>query len=108
MDGTMVKCKGRAKGKVYIPKKHGFKIWCCSCSCYRYLCNFDVYTCSSRPTHPRTGQPMSEEGQVVRVVKDIVQLYHDDNHVLYCDNYFTSGPLAADLAKKKVFNYRWH
>ena len=43
VDEGMVKYKGRAKGKVRMPKKPvkvGFKIWCCSCSCCGYLCSY--------------------------------------------------------------------
>ena len=46
VDETMVKYKGRCKGKVRMPKKPvkiGYKIWCCSCCCCGYLCTFQVY-----------------------------------------------------------------
>ena len=104
VDEAMVKCKGRAKGKVYMPKKpvkRGFKIWCCSCSCCGYLCTFDVY--SGRETNPRTGRPVSEVGQLARVVKELVQPYEGENHVLYCDSLYTNGPIADYLAERKVY-----
>ena len=40
IDETMIKSKRRAKGKVCMPKKpvkHGFKMYCLSCSCCGYL-----------------------------------------------------------------------
>ena len=46
VDESMVKYKGRVRGKVHMPKKPikwGFKLWCCSCSCCGYLCNFQLY-----------------------------------------------------------------
>ena len=104
IDEAMVKCKGRAKGKVYMPNKptkRGFKVWCCTCSCCGYLCNFQVY--SGRSTNPKTGRKVSEVGLVSRVVKTLLEPYYDYNHVLYCDNFFTNGPLASDLAQKKVY-----
>ena len=101
VDEAMVKCKGRAKGKVYMPKepvKRGFKIWCCSCSCCGYLCTFQVYP--GRCTDPITGRAEVDKGQAARVVKTLMELYEGENHVLYCDNFYTSGPLAEDLAAK--------
>ena len=104
IDEAMVKCKGRAKGKVYMPNKptkRGFKVWCCTCACCGYLCNFQVY--SGRSTNRKSGRRVSEVGLVPSVVKSLLQPYYHYNHVLYCDNFFTSGPLACDLAQKKVY-----
>ena len=45
VDEFMIKCKGRAKGIVVMPKKpvkRGFKMWSLSCSCCGYLCNFNL------------------------------------------------------------------
>jgi hypothetical protein len=83
------------------PIKCGFKIWCCSCSCCGYLCAFQVY--NGKPTDPQTGKGIVEKGLVKRVVSDLIDPFSDMNHVLYCDNYFTSGPLADMLVEKKVF-----
>ena len=104
VDEGMVKYKGRAKGKVHMPKKPvkvGFKIWCCSCSCCGYLCTFQVY--HGRPIDPLTGKKVSEKGLTMRVVSDLTAPFEGLNHVVYCDNYFTSGPLVEMLAKKKIF-----
>ena len=104
IDEAMVKCKGRAKGKVYMPKKpvkRGFKIWCCSCSCCGYLCTFEVY--SGRQVDPRTGRAVSEVGQTARVVNELLEPYEGENHVLYVDNFYSSGPLADELASKQIY-----
>ena len=40
---------------------------------------------------------------VSRVVKDLVGPFEGFNHVVYMDNFFTSGPLVEDLAKNKIY-----
>ena len=93
VDELMIKAKGRAKGKVYMPKKpikRGFKLWGLSCSCCGYLCNFQLYAgkCTKN----------GEKGLVKRVVLDLVEPYAGLEHVVYLDNYFTSLDLALRLA----------
>ena len=104
VDETMVKYKGRCKGKVRMPKKPiklGYKIWCCSCSCCGYLCTFQVY--NGRPSDPETGEKVAEKGLVSKVVSHLVAPFSSMNHVLYCDNFFTSGPLVEMLSKDRIF-----
>ena len=104
VDESMVKYKGHCKGKVRMPKKPiklGFKIWCCSCSCCGYLCTFQFY--DGMPVDVVTGEKVPEKGLVKRVVSDLVAPFIGMNHVLYCDNFFTSGPLVDMLAKDKIF-----
>ena len=40
---------------------------------------------------------------VARVVKDLVSPFSGLNHVVYIDNYFTSGPLVEELAQDKIY-----
>ena len=80
------------------PIKAGFKVWCCCCSCCGYLCTFQVYE-----EKPATGKSTSEKGMVARVVKDLVGPFSGLNHVVYMDNYFTSGPLVEELAQDKIY-----
>ena len=104
VDEAMVKYKGRVGGKVVMPKKpikKGFKIWCCSCSCCGYLCTFQVY--HGRPTDLSTGRKTAEKGLAKRVVKDLVGPFVGLNHVVYCDNFYSSGPLVDMLAKDDIF-----
>lgn len=104
VDEAMVKYKRRGKGKVRMPKKPikcGFKVWSCSCSCCGYLCSFQVY--DGKPTDPVTGEKMTETGMVRRVVTDLLDGFTGSNHVVYCDNFYTSGPLADELAKGKIY-----
>ena len=37
------------------------------------------------------------------MVKDLVEPFDGSNHVLYCDNYYSSGPLVEELARKKIY-----
>lgn len=104
VDESMVKYKGRVSGKVRMPKKPikmGFKIWCCCCSCCGYLCTFQVY--EGKPTDLVTGQKVSEKGMVKRVVLDLLGPFSGLNHVVYCDNFFTSGPLVDALIKEGIY-----
>ena len=104
VDECMVKYKGHCRGKVRMPNKPiklGYKIWCCSCSCCGYLCTFQVY--DGRPIDPETGKKMSEKGLVMRVVSDLLAPFAKMNHVVYFDNFYTSGPLVDMLAKDKIF-----
>ena len=56
-----------------------------------------------RPIDPLMGKKVSEKGLTMRVVSDLTAPFEGLNHVVYCDNYFTSGPLVEMLAKKKIF-----
>ena len=103
-DESMVKYKGHVKGTVRMPKKpidKGFKIWCLCCACCGYLCSFKIY--EGKPIDPITGKSVPEKGLVKNVVKDLLSLFTDLNHVVYCDSYFTSGPLIEELAKDKIY-----
>lgn len=105
VDEAMIKYKGRvSKGKVKMPKKPikcGFKVWCCACANTGYLCTFQVY--GGQPTNPKTGEKMKEKGLTMRVVQDLVRPFSDCNHVVYLDNYYTSGPLVDALLEMKVY-----
>lgn len=104
VDEAMVKYKGHARGKVHMPKKPiktGFKIWCCCCSCCGYLCTFKLY--EGKPLDQSTGKRVSEKGLIMRVVQDLVGPFIGMNHVLYCDNFFTSGPLVEALLEDDIY-----
>ena len=97
VDELMIKSKGRAKGRVYMPKKpikRGFKLWGLSCSCCGYLCNFQLYAgkCTKE----------AEKGLAKRVVLDLVEPYGGVHHVVYLDNFFTSLDLALRLIDMRI------
>ena len=98
VDEFMIKCKGRAKGIVVMPKKpvkRGFKMWSLSCSCCGYLCNFHVY--SGKLTTKR------ETGLAKKAVLGLTEPFEGINHVIYLDNYFTSLDLTVELRKKHIY-----
>lgn len=105
VDEAMIKYKGHVKrGKVHMPKKPikvGFKIWCSSCSCCGYLCAFQVY--EGQPIDSSTGEKVPEKGMTMRVVQDLLSPFSDLNHVVYMDNFFTSGPLVDALAEMGIY-----
>ena len=49
-----------------------------------------------------TGKQASEKGMVKRVVFEFVSPFSGLNHVLYLDDYFTSGPLVEELYKEQI------
>ena len=65
------------------------------------MCTFQF--CDDRPIDIATGEKMPEKVLVKRVVSDLVVPFVGTNHVVYCDNYYTSGPLVDMLAKDKTF-----
>ena len=92
VDEAMVKYKGRSSIKQYQPLKpikRGFKVWCRADSTNGYIDNFVVYTGKSDDGPTRNlGYKI-----VMGVCDDLLEKgYH-----VYCDNYFTSIHLAADL-----------
>ena len=104
VDEAMVKYKGHVGGKVCMPRKPvklGFKIWCCSCSCCGYLCTFQVY--HGAPRDLVTGRKVPERGLAKRVVGNLVAPFVGVNHVLYCDHFYSSGPLVDSLARDRIF-----
>ena len=50
-----------------------------------------------------TGKKTPEKGLARRVVMDLVAPFPGLNHVVYCDNFYSSGPLADELAKDQIF-----
>ena len=86
-----------------MPRKpvQGFQVWCCSCSCCGYSCTFQIY--HGAPTNPMTGEKTQEKGLAKRVVGDLVAPFTGVNHVVYCYNFYSSGPLVETLASEEIF-----
>ena len=104
VDESMIEYKGHVGGKVCMPRKpvkQGFKVWCCSCSCCGYLCTFQIY--DGAPTNPVTGEKTQEKGLAKRVVGDLVAPFTGVNHVVYCDNFYSSGPLVESWQVNKYY-----
>ena len=104
LDEATVKYKGRGSGKVKMPKKRtreGFKVWSCSSAKTGYLCTFQVYDGMS--VSPVTGKKVSERGLVKRVVRDLLVSFTGLNHVVYMDNFYTSGEITQELAQQQIY-----
>ena len=54
------------------------------------------------PTSPVTGEKTQEKGLAKRVVGDLVAPFTGVNHVVYCDNFYSSGPLVETLASEQI------
>ena len=50
-----------------------------------------------------TGRKAPERGLAKRVVGNLVAPFVGVNHVLYCDNLYSSGPLVDSLARDRIF-----
>ena len=61
---------------------------------------FKIY--HEAPTNPVTGEKTPEKGLAKRVVDDLVAPFTGVNHVVYCDNFYSSGPLVEILASDKI------
>ena len=48
-----------------------------------------------------TGKKVSLKGLIKRVVKILVEPFDGSNQVLYCNNYYSSGPLVEELSREK-------
>ena len=105
LDESMIKCKGRAKGKVFMPKKpikRGFKMYSLSCACCGYLCDFRL--CAGKEVDPVNGKRLDKPVKVADTVKDLlVSVYSGHNHVVYMDRYFTNGPTVSELQQVGIF-----
>ena len=98
LDKGMVKYTCHAVDKVVMlkrPIKKGFRIWSYSCSCCSYMCTFQVYQGSQVVVV--TGKKTPTEGLAN------CDLMAGLNHVLYCENFYSSGPLADALVKQQIF-----
>ena len=54
-------------------------------------------------TYPKRRKLAREKALTLRVVKDLVRPFVGLNHVIYCDNFYSSGPLVDLLAKDSIF-----
>ena len=91
VDEAMVPYKGRSSLKQYMPKKpvkRGLKVWVRADSVTGYISRYQVYTGKEKS---------SEKGLGSRVVKELTADLHHRYHHIFCDNFFSSFQLFADL-----------
>ena len=95
----MVPYHGRHTAKMFIrnkPVRFGFKVWCMASAC-GYLFAFDCYTGKSEYYDPNIGLGSSV------VLKLLGQVPDPQNHVIYCDNFFTSCRLILKIKENGGF-----
>jgi hypothetical protein len=95
LDEAMAAYKGRSTIKQYIPSKPhkwGYKIYCLASE--DYLLHFELY--EGKEDDP------SERGATYDTVIRMVQRYHNQQLILFTDNWFTSPTLAVALAERGI------
>ena len=104
-DETMIKCRGRAKGKVFMPKKpikRGFKMYSLSCACCGYLCDFEL--CLGKELDPLSGKRLDKPKKIADSVKELLLgSFSGCNHVVYMDRFFTNAQLVTDLKNVNIY-----
>ena len=98
VDEAMVGFKGQLSIKQYLPTKpvkRGIKIWECADSSNSYVCNFQVDT-------GKQGGGMTEHSLRYHVVCELMEPFLHKYHHVFCDNFFTSIPLACDLLREQT------
>ena len=97
VDDSMVAFKGRTSMMQYLPAKShkwGLKAWCVADSVSGYMYNWELYTGKSNRG--------PEVGLAHDVVMRITEPIHDEGHVVYMDNFFSSPGLFSALAEKQT------
>ena len=100
VDEMMIAFKGRSSIKQYMPLKpikRGFKVWALCDGDTAYLLEFIIYEGAA---DTKDSTPLGLGGSVVC---SLLQNYYNTNHVLFCDNYFTSVELFEFLLKNGVY-----
>lgn len=84
------------------PHKWGFKLYLI-CSLQGYAHRFEVYSGGGSKNNILPGEPdLGESGNtVVRLARMVSR---NVNHIIYFDNFYTSVPLVAYLAKEGIFS----
>ena len=90
----MVPYKGRSKLKQYAPSKphkYGYKVFVL-CDLSGIIHNFEVRT--GRIPPPQNGPDLGSSSNIVITLSEVVP--SNRNHLLYCDNWFTSFQLQLE------------
>ncbi|KAF7685137.1 PiggyBac transposable element-derived protein 4 [Cucumispora dikerogammari] len=93
VDEGLIKYHGRYSFKVYMPNKPdkvGIKLYFLCDSSNAYVCSLEMFSGAKR--------------RVVEVVKSLVSEYHNLNHKLYMDNFYTSLQLFDSLKEKGIYS----
>ena len=99
IDEAMIAFRGRLGFRQYIPSKptkYGIKVWMRCDPENGYTNDFQVYTGKAHGEAPAVGLGG-------RVVKDMCEGIEGKNHIVNCDNFFTSPVLCTDLLRDKIY-----
>lgn len=95
-DEAMCAYTGRSSIKQYLPAKphpYGYKMWCVGSS--NYIMRIRLYEGAS--------DVESQDGKMCDLVNDMMSGFENKDHILYCDNYFTSVNLLSTLYAKRIY-----
>lgn len=99
IDEGVAPFNGRLAFKQYMPdkpEKWGIKLWKL-CDSHGFMYNFDVYTGAA-------DHEDETDSTIERVVLDLTKDLHGQQpYHLFCDNYYSSIPLAKKLLEKKIY-----
>ena len=99
IDEAMIPFQGRSTLKQYLPMKpvkRGIKVWVRADSHNGYFCQFEVYTGKGTTILPELGLGGS-------VVKQLTRTLAGKHPHIFCDNFFTSAALFADLLLDGIY-----
>jgi hypothetical protein len=112
----MIRYKGSyCPARQYMPKKPqkwGIKVWCLADSIFKFVYNF-IFYCGKNgdneemaPEAPNALVPLVPRGeprQAHEVVLKLVDGLEGKNHVVVCDNFFSSIGLFTELASRGIY-----
>jgi hypothetical protein len=105
LDEAIKAFKGRCLFKQYIkskPVKWGIKIFCVCCSSTGYLLNIaEFFLGKMEDSDEPQGNP--EETKTQKMLLKLLQPFRGRNHILHCDNWFTSVKLFDALKSWGIF-----
>ena len=93
IDEGMVPWQGNVHFRVYSPDKpdkYGLKAYILCDAENSYCLKFELYT-------GKPATPPSANGATYDLVMSLMRNHFSDNHIVYCDNYYTSPTLFMDL-----------
>ena len=102
LDDTIKAFKGRCLFKQYIkskPVKWGIKIFCVCCSITCYLLNAEFFLGKMSDKEEKKAEDSKTYTMIMRLLKP----FRGRNHILHCDNWFTSVKLSQALKEWGIF-----
>ena len=102
LDEAIKAFRGRCLFKQYIkskPVKWGIKIFCVCCSITCYLLNAEFFLGKMSDNEEKKAEDSKTHTMIMRLLKP----FRGRNHILHCDNWFTSVKLFQALKEWGIF-----